>query len=207
MGRNLHTAKIIAETLEQKGVRLRRKGNAKESGIKVFQQLSEVKNFSWNLFSPLITGGEVQFGGRKFFINKELTNPNNIPYPEYFIEDRIKDIPAESKAQLPEDYVREIEGFEKFIDVTKRMMKPLARLKKLKDKPYRVIIVTHDALMGFIANVFSGGECKGVNPGEFINLERREGKLVATRVGKLQKGDTETDVIDEFNLRHGYFKE
>lgn len=202
MGRTLHTAKIIVETLEQKGVRLRRKGDAKESGIKIFEQLSEVKNFSWNLFSPLITGGEVEFGGRKFIIDKNLTNPNDIGYPEYFTEDGIKDITPEAKAQLPEDYVREIEGFEKFIDVTKRMMKPLSRLKKLEDKSYRVIVVTHDALTGFIANVFSGSEQGGLNPSEFINLERKAGKLVATRIGELEEGDTDTDVTDEFNSRH-----
>lgn len=202
MGRTLHTARIISETLEQKGVHLRRKGDAQETGIKVFEQLSEVKNFSWNLFSSLITGGEVEFAGKKFIVDKNLTNPNNIGYPEYFTEDGMKDITPEAKAQLPEDYVREIEGYEKFVEVTKRIMKPLSRLKKLEDKSYRVIIVTHDALAGFVANVFSGGEQGGLNPGEFINLERKEGKLVATRVGESEEGDSDTDVIDEFNRKH-----
>lgn len=202
MGRTLHTAKIIAETLEQNRIWLRRKGDAKGPGIKVFEQLSEIKNFSWNLFNPLITGGAVEFGGRKFFVDKNLTNPNNLGYPEYFTDDGIKNITSEAKAQLPEDYVQEIEGFEKFIDVTKRIMKPLSRLKKLEDKPYRVIIVTHDSLTGFIANIFSGGKQSGLNPGEFINLERKERKLIATRVGKLEESDSNTDVIDEFNHRH-----
>ena len=150
----------------------------------------------------MITGGEVASGGKKFFVDKNLTNPNNLGYPEYFAEDGIKDITPQAKAQLPEDYVREIEGFEKFIDVTKRIMKPLSRLKKLDDKSYRVIIVTHDALTGFIANVFSGGEKSGLHPGEFINLERKKGRLVATRVGEAEEGNTDIDVIDAFNRRH-----
>lgn len=202
MGRTLHTAKIIAEALEQKGVRLRKKGGAKETGVKIFERLSEVKNFSWNLFCPLVAGGEIEFGGKKFFVDKNSTNPNNLGFPEYFIKDGIKDIAPETKIRLPEEYVREIEGFEKFIDVTKRIMKPLSRLKKLEDKSYRVIIVTHDALTGFIANVFSSGAHGGLNPGEFINLERRDDKLVATRVGESHEGNTETDVVDEFNRRH-----
>ncbi len=202
MGRTLETAKIIAETLEQKGVHLRRKGKAKESGIKVFEQLSEVKNFSWSLFAPLINGGEIELAGKKFIVDKNLTNPNNIGYPEYFTEDAIKDITPEAKAQLPEEYVKEIEGFEKFIDATHRIMKPLSRLKKLNDKSYRVIIVTHDALSGFIANIFSGGEKKGINPGEFINLERQNKKLVATRVGGLKDGNIDIDVVNDFNDKH-----
>lgn len=201
-GRALHTAKLIAETLEQKGVNLRKKGEAEDFGIKVFKQLSEVKNFSWNLFNSLITGGEIELAGKKFFIDKNLTNPRDIKYPEYFINDEIKNITPEAKTQLPPCYVQEIEGMEKFVDATRRIMKPLSRLKKLKDKSYRVIIVTHDALTGFIANVFSSGEQSGLNPGEFINLERREGKLIATKVGKSEEGDTNTDVVEEFNRRH-----
>ena len=136
----------------------------------------------------MISGGEVWLEGKKFFIDKNLTNPKNIGYPEYFISDEIKNIAPEAKAQLPAGYIKEIEGIEKFIDATKRIMKPLSKLKKINDKSYRVIIVTHDALTGFIANVFSGGEQGGLNPGEFINLERKERKLAATKVGELKEG-------------------
>lgn len=202
MGRTLHTSKIIAEIFEQKGIDLRKKGDAKESGIKVFEQLSEVKNFSWTLFMPLIKGGEVQFGDKKFIVDKSLTNPDNLDCQEYFIKDGIKNMDPKAKTQLPEDYVKEIEGFEKFMEATKRIMKPLSRLNKMEDKPYRVVIVTHDALTGFIANVFSGGKQGGLNPGEFINLEKKEGKLIATRVGELQKGNKEADIIEEFNNRY-----
>jgi broad specificity phosphatase PhoE len=200
MGRTLQTAKIIAEVLKQKGIKLRAKGVTEESGIKVFNELTEVKNFSWKSFSPLITGGEVEFAGKKFFVDKSLTNPKNLG-KTYYMENGVGNIDPRAKEQWPKEYVQEIEGFEKFFEATKRIMRPLARLKKLGDKPYRVIIVTHDALTGFIANVFSGGEENGIDPGSFINLERKNGKLVATKVGELKEGDKETDVIDEFNKR------
>jgi broad specificity phosphatase PhoE len=200
-GRTLHTAKLIAETLAAKGRQLRRKGDAEESGIKVFPQLAEVKNFSWKLFSPLVSGGEVDLAGKKFMVDKQLTNPEDVNYQIYFNEDRIKEIPSEVKAQFPEEYVQAIEGFEKFISATSRIMKPLSRLAKTGDKQYRVIIVTHDALTGFIANVFTGGDQGGVNPGEFINLERENDKLVATQVGETKTGDRDTDVVEAFNRR------
>ncbi len=203
-GRTLQTAKIICKILKQKGIRLRssKRGGSKEHGVKIFKQLTEVKNFSWKLFYPLAVGGEVEFSGKKFFLDKKFTNPKNIDISRYFSEDGIKDIDTDYKQTLPEEYVKEIEGFEKFVDVTKRLMLPLSRLKKTTDKSYRIILVTHDALSGFIANIFSSGEVRGIGSGEFINLERVEGKLIAREVGNLKEGNSNTDIIDEFNRRH-----
>jgi len=201
IGRALQTAKIISQVLEQKHISIRKKGNLNKHGIKVFEQFSEVKNFSWKLFYPLVVGGEVEFAGKKFFVDKNLTNPAGLTPSSYFLQDGIKHIDLSYKQKLPEEYVQEIDGFEDFINVTKRLMRPLAQLKKIKDKSYRVIIVTHDALTGFIANIFSGEGMQGINPGDFINLEKKDGKLIATKVGNLDKGNNDTDIIDEFNQR------
>ncbi len=194
-GRTLQTSKIISQILEKNSIPLRK------NGIKIFEQLSEVKNFSWNLFYPLVVGGEVKFAGKNFFINKDLTNPNNLSPSRYFLESGIKNIDLNYKQTLPEEYIDEIDGIEGFVDVTKRLMRPLSLLKNIKDKPYRIVIVTHDALSGFIANIFSSGEMHGIDPGEFINLERKEGKLVITKVGNLNIGNSDLDVIDEFNKK------
>ncbi len=201
-GRTLQTAKIIAEVLEQRGIHLRQKDKTEIPGIQTYTQLNEVRNFSWQVFRPLIEGGEVEFAGHKFFIDKKLSNPKNLVYPEYFTEDVIASIDSEVKAQWPEEYVKEIEGMEKFISTTRRMIDTLDKLKNLQDKPYRIIIVTHDALMGFIANIFSAGEKNGVNPSEFINLEKDDDKLVVTRVGSATEGEDKVDVIEEFNQRY-----
>ena len=192
-GRTLQTSKVVAQVLEEKGISIRK------NGIKIFKQLSEVKNFSWELFYPLVVGGEVEFAGKRFFVDKNLTNPNSFNPSKYFSEGGIRHIDLSYKQKLPEEYVHEIESIEDFIEVTKRLIKPLSRLKNINDKSYRIIIVTHDALSGFIANIFSNGEMHGINPGEFINLERRDGKLVATKVGNLDEGNNDIDVIDEFN--------
>jgi broad specificity phosphatase PhoE len=195
-GRTLETARIISEVLEEKGIRLRKKGSAEEYGIRTFEKLGEVENFSWPLFEPLMNGGEVEFDGIKFTIDKALSNPENLGYPDYFTSDAIKKIPAESKALWPEQYVQEIERFESFSEVTKRMADTLRRLKKVEDKNYRVIIVTHDALTGAIVKTFTHDELSGIQPGQFISLEKKGEKLVATRVGDMTEGDSDKDVID-----------
>lgn len=199
-GRNLHTAKKIAKKFEEKNIKLRKKADdAQQYGIRIFGQLEETRNFSWQLFEPLMIGGEMEYGGKKFIIDKALTNPKNLYYPEFFVQDEIANIPPEVKKTLPEDYVKRIEEFEKFIDATRRMMKALARLKKIGDKPYTVVIVTHDALTGFIADVFSEGSKKGINPGEYIELERKEGKMTVSSVGFQKEGRSDIDVVDEFD--------
>lgn len=193
-GRTLETARIISGVLEERGIRLRKKGTAQEYGIKMFEQIGEVKNFSWSLFEPLMNGGEVEINGAKFRLDKALSNPEGLGYPDYFTSDALKQIPASVKQQWPEAYVTEIESFESFREVSERMTKALKRLKMVGDKNYRVIVVTHDALTGDIVRTFTSGESTGINPGQLISLERVENKLVVTRAGNTTSGNSEEDV-------------
>jgi|GEM_PF-2027038 len=195
-GRTLETARIISEILQEKGVKLRKKGASEDYGIKTFEKLGEVKNFSWPLFEPLMNGGEIEFGENKLKIEKSLSNPNNFGYPDYFTSDAIKDISDEVKSQWPKDYVAEIEKFESFAEVNKRMIDTLRRLNNVGDKKYRVIIVTHDALTGGIVKTFTHNEFSGIEPGQLISLERKDDKLVITKVGDITEGDTEKDITE-----------
>jgi hypothetical protein len=202
----LQTSKIISRTLEEKGINIRKKGHNNSFGVKVFGQLTEVKNFSWKLFYPLVVGGYVEFEGKNFFIDKRFTNPLNININEYFSKNGLETIDLNYQKTLPNNYVKELKGFEKFTDAVKRLIIPLSRLKKIKDKPYRIIIVTHDVFSGFIANLFSIEENNKrytINPGEFINVERNNNKLVATKVGDFSDGNKDTDIIEEFNSKYG----
>ena len=196
-GRTLETARIISEVLQEKGIKLRTKGSTEEYGIKTFEKLGEVKNFSWPLFEPLMNGGEIEHNGIKFQIDKSLSNPANLGYPDYFTSDAIKNISSEVKSKWPKDYVGEIEKFESFAEVNKRMIDTLSRLKKVGDKKYRVIIVTHDALTGGIVKTFTHDKFSGINPGQLISLERKDDKLVATRVGDITEGDSEKDITEQ----------
>jgi broad specificity phosphatase PhoE len=191
-GRTLQTSEIIAQVFKKNGVAMRK------GAPKIFEQLSEVKNFSWRLFIPLVRGGEVEFAQKKFSIDNNLTNPQHMDSSEYFFRDGIRHIDPAYLQQLPLEYRQEIEGFENFAAATQRLMRPLSRVRSIKDKSYRIVMVTHEALTGFTANIFSGGEMRGINPGEFINLERVGNKLVCTRVGGLSEGNKDIDVIDAF---------
>lgn len=193
-GRTLETARIIRDVLMEKGINIRHKGAAGEQGIKAFERLGEVRNFSWQLFEPLMNGGEMSFNGKAFDIDKKLSNPENMGYPDYFTSDAIKSITDEAKAQWPSDYVAEIESFESFVEVSKRMADTLKKLKGLHDKKYRVIIVSHDAMAGQIVKSFTDDQLSGIDPAQFISLERKDGKLVVTRVGDILEGNSEVDV-------------
>ncbi|MFH1662151.1 MAG: hypothetical protein ABIA02_03575 [Candidatus Falkowbacteria bacterium] len=196
-GRTLETARIISEILSEKGINLRKKETSENYGIKNFYKLGEIKNFSWSLFEPLMNGGEIEYDGVKFLINKSLSNPNSLGYPDYFTSDAIKNIPDEVKSQWPKNYVTEIEKFESFADANKRMIDTLTRLKKISDKKYRVIIVTHDALTGGIVKTFTHDKFSGINPSQLISLERKDDKLVAIRVGNITEGDNEKDITEQ----------
>lgn len=196
-GRTLETARIISEVLKEKGIAVRQT-SSNEYGIKLFEKIGEVQNFSWDLFEPLMNGGEIEFKGAKVVIDKALSNPKGIGYPEYFTSDAIKDISEEAKSQWPKEYVDEIDRFESFAEVTERMISILRRvLNQATDKNYRIIIVSHDALTGYIVKTFTSGQISGINPGQFISLEKQGDKLVVKRTGDILQGDSETNIITE----------
>jgi len=130
----------------------------------------------------------------RIVVDKNLSNPKNIGYPDYFTTDAIKDIPPDVKKQWPQEYVSEIARFESFADVSARMADTLRRLKKIGDKKYRVILVSHDAMVGALVKTFTSGQSSGINPAQFLTIERQGDKLVVTAVGDLTEGDNQTDV-------------
>ena len=187
-GRTLHSAQIIAEVFKERGIILRQRQEENvseylaEPAIKIFKTFGEVRNFSWSIFAPLVEGGEVLIDDEKFFIDKNETNPDNLDYRSYYISDSMIKIPSSVKEKWPSKYRKLVEDIEDFSSVTKRIIHPLQHLKKLKDKSYRVIIVTHDALTGFLVNTYSAGQIKGLEPGEFINLERKDHNLEIIKI-------------------------
>lgn len=207
LGRTLHTAKIITEVLREKGIKLRPKKSASgeetlpESVIKVFKTFSEVKGFSWKMYYPLVEGGEVAINNKKFLIDKKETNPENLNSQLYYLKGAFKKISPAVKEKWPLTYRKIVENFEELSSATQRIIHPLQHLKKMgHEKPYRVIIVTHEALTVFLAQIYSGGKAAGIEPGDFINLERKDETLVVTQVGDLPRDEESAnrDVITSF---------
>jgi broad specificity phosphatase PhoE len=182
-GRTLETAKIILDTLKAKGIKIRNGSLGRE--ISVFDALGEIKNFSWDLFRPLIEGGSVEFAGHQFVIDKSQSNPNNISVLEYFKNDEMRKISKEVLDSWPQEYVLKVMEFETFFEVTKRVADVISRVKKVSGKHYRLIIVTHDVFASNILINMFNSDTQYINPGEFISMERRGDQLLLTRVSRV----------------------
>jgi broad specificity phosphatase PhoE len=196
-GRTLNTARIISRIFRSRGLRPRKGEYGARHGIKIFACLGEIKNFSWAMFEPLVKGGEVTHSGKTFYVDKALSNPKGLGYLWYFRQDAIKDIAPEAKSTWPAEYVAWIESFESCVEATGRIMGALSRLKRIKDRNYRVILVTHDGLVGSLVKTFTSGRLESLDTAQQIRLERRDGRLVVTQVGDITEGDETKDVIED----------
>lgn len=167
-GRALHTAKIISRVLKNRFFIDTKK-------IEIDEDLSEVKNFDWGLFSPLINGGYVELNGQNFFINSYESNPKATPHQIYFMHDIYRMLPEELKRKLPKEYIGALESFESFSDVKKRMRRFLQNISNLDEK--LIISVTHEALVYHILDNFSFGQNQSLEPGDYIHIKKKDDGL------------------------------
>ena len=190
-GRTLHSAKLIGGVI---GV---------GKGIIIEPLLDEVANFNWDHFSPLVSGGKLDFGGRTYTINAKLTNPKKLALGEYYNCNAIADITPSARSKLPPSYVDYIDSIEIFESTSARLLKVLEKVRWLAQLPgnYRLVLSTHDALTGYLSEIFTGGEERGLTPGGCIDLELTGEKLVVTRVGDIIHGRSDIDVFAAFNER------
>ncbi len=192
-GRTLHTASIIGQVVgfQHKDVR-----------ISTHSELSEVGGFTWDKFRPLMEGGTVIYHEngtiRGSEANKALTNPKNLGYPEYFIEDAAHHLSPTARASLPANYLKIVDGFENFRQVTRRVLSLIQHFTQTW-KNGNIVLVTHDCSSMYLADRFTGGRQKGLVPGTFLSMKRCDnGRLVVTRVGDITDGDCETDFVQAF---------
>ncbi len=186
-GRALHSAKVIAHTFSSLGFSLR-------GAILSLTELTEVRHFNWKLFAPLCVGGEVEINGEKFVIDVADSNPRNLSFGAFFYHDFMHGLPRNIKKKWPTAYVKAIEKLERAIDVRRRMR---TVLRSLTRQPMRqVIVVTHDALCGFLVRTFTHGKETELAKGEFVVLKGNAEKLVVTAVGQNTTGDSKTTIFD-----------
>ncbi len=181
MPRTLHTAEIIKETLRDKGKKFHKSDRFPDPKISVFEELTEIKNYSPTFFNPLVRGGDVEFAGQRFYIDKNQTNPQNLSNLQYLAQGEAKKIDPGITKQWPQEYLDKISAIENYADTSKRIMKILSRVKMLSDKPYRIILVTHQGLSSFVVKNLSGGKKEGLSPGEFLDFEARDEKLFSNQ--------------------------
>lgn len=193
-GRTKLTAQIWKQNLANAGFSV--------GEIIIDERLTEVKNFSWQLFQPLIDGGVVSISGKTFEVDKRETNPSNLPYPQYFMLSEQKSIPFREQGRWPLEYRRIIEGIESFGKVKARMAEFLEDIVSYVNYPKgarQIIIVTHDALLFQSVNLFTSGAKRSIEPAGFVQLGIRPNKIVVERVCDsscdITEGNSNADVI------------
>ena len=197
-GRTLHTAKLIVNALQVRGVPVR------ESDIVTERRLTEVANFTWKLFCPLILGGEVEYAGRRFAFDPKLTNPRGLTVGQYYNGDAISAISSDVRAMLPPEYVAYIDSIEKFGSVSSRLLGAIGQglLYSIAPRPsFHLILVTHDALAGFPAAVFSEDRVTGVPQGQYISMHLDGNRMLIDAVPGVSSGRNDICLLDAFQER------
>ncbi len=197
-GRALHTAKLIVAALEAVGALVN------ESNIIVEPRLTEVANFTWTLFCPLVLGGEVEYAGRRFTVDTKLTNPRGLTVGQYYNGDAIKAISRDVRAMLPPEYVAYIDTIEKFGSVSGRLLGAISQglLYAVAPRPtFHLIFVTHDALAGFPAAVFSEDRVTGIPQGQFISMHLDGSRMLIDAVPGVVSGRNDICLLDAFQER------
>lgn len=197
-GRTLHTAKLIVSALQGRGVPV------SESDITVEPLLTEVANFTWKLFCPLILGGEVEYAGKRFTVDAKLTNPRGLTVGQYYNSNAISAISADVRALLPPEYVAYIDSIETFHSVSHRLVRSIGYgLLSITcpNSAFHLIFVTHDALAGFPAAVFSEDRVTGIPQGQFISMHLTRSRMLIDAVPGVASGRNDLCLLQAFLSR------
>ena len=174
-GRTIHTARIIKDVLGGKGYDI--------VSFEIDHSLGEVRNFSWNLFEPLMNGGRIPWQDDSFVVKKEETNPQGLGYPDYFMADAIHVIDPAVLATWPTEFVSRLQGFETFAQVTSRVT---SRIKNVLDGRHQAdhhdIFVSHDGSAMALLDSATKGEKKSLDPGTYILLQAVDGQIKAVHL-------------------------
>lgn len=187
-GRGLHTAKVIHEVLKKKGFRFLL------PAITPKTLLTEIQNFQWNFFLPLLEGGKVTFEGQTFEVNKGQTNPGNLSAGEYFFRDVLHNLPKKVKKSWPKGYVELIQSFEPAFPARIRSIGVIKGVFQSPETQH--ILVSHDALCGFMVRAWSQGKETELSRGNFLTLRGTSDDARTETLGTNTSGDRSTNIFD-----------
>lgn len=196
--RTLHTARIIRDVLRERGIKLRERGVHKESQIQVFDQFNDIRNFNYKQFVALADGGELDIDGTTITLDKAETNPDNLGYTEYYSSGAVHNIPEAVKSAWPEKLKKAVAEMEDFESVSTRVLQGLKRVSTLTDKKYRLIIVSHGSPADQLVRTYKPEALTGINPAEYVTVERNGDKMVVTHAGAFTDGDSTKDIFEKF---------
>jgi hypothetical protein len=136
--------------------------------IHLFEAVEEVRGFRRDIHQALCNWWWVKLKDwRQVFIQKEKTNPKNLPFSEYFFDDEIEKIDKEYLKQIW--LLEYVDNVEKYSQIIKRSFKVLYRLLKSVWSDKLVIVVTHQAFTDeIIRRKRDYAKDWWLEPGEFL---------------------------------------
>ncbi len=161
--RTIHTARIIIERLKEKGINPQK--------IKLFSTIEEVRWFDWEIHKALCEWWEITLSDwKKVKINKNITNPDNLTFTDYFFNDAIKEI---DKNYLEKIWLKEyVENVEKYEEIVKRSLRTLYRILDRVGEDKVVILITHQAFVDeIVREKFNYNKYWGLEPWEYLIIK------------------------------------
>lgn len=166
IARTVQTTKMAVESISP------------ESPISIRRCLTEQFNYSWDLMTALVNGGEYEIEkGEIILIDANLTNPSGKRVEEYGTKDiaRIDPRVWEQSPMLARRALS-IESNDQVVSRIHRFLNAVSR--NVMDRQ-GVVIVTHDAL---IRPIVETAGVKSVTPGERVILSAENGQLWLERI-------------------------
>lgn len=168
--RAMYSAKIIYNVLLNNGVEVE---NPRNNLFFQFEEVRKLGNYEVTL-NILINGGVLKEGGRDVIVDKSVSNPRDLKYPDYFVWGEMFNIDITKLPKSLQNWINEVESCH---DVTKRVSGALKKAIKASDKNYRIIIVSHDSSGFMFVNLGSHEKELEQPRGSYITLEREGNEL------------------------------
>ena len=164
-GRCLHSSKIIKDTLANNEFDVK--------DIREDYDIEEVKNFEWDLFHPLVLGGEVQYKDQRFAVDSSLTNPHRLSLVDYFRSDSSHNLSKEARQFLPSEYLKIVDSFERCPSVYSRLD---TKLKSIESgNSTTPIICTHEGLTGRFIERLTDNKNAYLKRGKYFGVKSNKG--------------------------------
>lgn len=167
-GRCLHTSRIVRDVLASRGSDIK--------PIQITNDLEEVRNFEWNLFYPLVVGGELKYNGDAIAVDVDLTNPQRDSPTRYFRGDLVHKLSKTARDSLPKSYLERINQFERYPSVTSRLSSWLAEHKN--NEGIELVVCTHEGLTGDLIEQVTRNKEAYLQRGKYFAVKNENGIFV-----------------------------
>lgn len=130
-------------------------------------------------FIHLVAGGEIEYEGERFTVDKSVTNPEGVSAIRYFREDKAHRLNGTAKAKLPENYLKRISQFERYPSVTARLE---SWLEDNHEESIETIACTHEGLTGKLIERVTDNKDAFLQRGRYVEVANSNGLWIPINV-------------------------